>query len=146
MTARLEAGSRPCSRRGGSGRWDGRVGASLAELLVALLILSVGGTLTARVLWQAGREIEGAELGVRASLFLSELHDGGGGEGNGSVRSAGPGTLTAETSAEGELIVRYDPPHGVDQASAREEVLSTGFREPRRWRLEGGSSGRGAGR
>ncbi len=124
----------------------GRAGASLAELLVALVILSLGGTLTARALWLASVEIEGAELGLRAALLLSELQDRNGLGAAGEERRAGPGTLIFEGVGGDELIVRFAPP-GAGGASGEEAgALSGGFGAPRSWRLQQtvGASGEGA--
>lgn len=107
----------------------GRDGASLAELLVSLTILAIGGGLSARVLMDATRLMEDAELGLRAALFLSELEEGIPGV-EGDVRPAGPGLLIAEGVGI-TATVRFEPPEG---ATAPEKGPG-GFRRSRRWSL-----------
>lgn len=91
-----------------SGAMSGARGSSLAELLVALTLLAMGGTLSARLLLQATREMESAELGLRAALFLSERWEGTSWL-EGDERPAGPGLLIAEGAGAGARI-RFEPP------------------------------------
>lgn len=107
----------------------GRDGASLAELLVSLTILAIGAGLSARVLMDATRLMEDAELGLRAALFLSELEEGVPGA-EGEERSAGPGLMIAE-GVGSSAAVRFEPPEG---ATAPENGPG-GFRRSRRWSL-----------
>jgi len=115
-------------------------GTSLAELLVALTILALGGSLTTRVLWLATRDLESAEVGLRAVLLLSEVHDPRDPDPDGSIRSAGPGRLVAERDEGGGWAVRYEPPEeGGDPSAVGVGIpTSLGFREGREWSLERG--------
>lgn len=71
-------------------------GVSIAELLVSLVILALGATLSIRVLSQASRGLEEAELSLRAVIYLSELSaiPVTARAGSSSARPAGPGWLT----------------------------------------------------
>lgn len=84
-------------------------GASLIELLVALVILGIGASLSTRVLTHAARELEGAELGLRAVLLIAEAQENGL---PAAERPAGPGRLTLERGVTGSLRVRYESPTG----------------------------------
>jgi prepilin-type N-terminal cleavage/methylation domain-containing protein len=113
---------------------NGTRGVSLAELLVALTLLAVGGGMSARLLIQATRETEAAELGLRAALFLSELWEANSVEGGGE-RSAGPGVLIGEGGGI-EARVRFVPP--IDGTGLAEgSGGSGGFQRARRWELVG---------
>jgi len=90
-----------------------RRGHSLAELLVALVLIAFGGSLSTRLLVQATREMEGAELALRAALHVLRVERVGGWEGG---IGAGPGVLrilrwnTEEPESRGGRVVQYVPP------------------------------------
>jgi hypothetical protein len=110
-------------------------GTSLAELLVALSLLALTGSLSTRLLVHATRDMETAELGLRAALFLSELWEGSpsGGE---VERSVGPGTLIGEGGGK-DARVRFEPP-GEDSSIPGG---SGGFQRARSWTLDLGNLG-----
>jgi hypothetical protein len=115
----------------------GTTGASLAELLVALTILAIGGALTTRLLSLAARDLESAEVGLRATLFMAELHDARNPGSIENARSAGPGMLVHVADAEGKSLIRYLPPHPGSDASGESGMAdSKGFLEPRSWSLQ----------
>jgi len=108
----------------------GRRGTSLPELLVALSLLALTGSFSTRLLVHATRDMETAEVGLRAALFLSELWEGtpGGGE---MERPVGPGTLIGEGAGVGARV-RFEPP-GEDSPPSGG---SGGFQRARSWALE----------
>jgi len=132
-----------------------RKGASLAEVLVAVSILAVGGAAATQLLVRAALDLDGAELGLRATLLLAEVERSGpppqgesglGSEGPGSEdpgpggeavggRPAGPGRLSVEWE-DGWPVVRYEPPDITAGSSGRAAVQG-GYRESREWRLRG---------
>jgi hypothetical protein len=106
-------------------------GASLAELLVALTLLATGGSLSARLLSQATREMESAEIGLRAVLFLAERWESATSI-ESEERPAGPGLLIGEGAGIGARV-RYDP-----QAAETESPGGRGgFLRARDWAIEG---------
>lgn len=121
-------------RRGGAPRDPRRAGVTLVEVLVALVFLSLVASAVVRLLGTASREMDGAELGLRAALFLAESADlpSGGGP---SERSAGPGVLQMEREG-GTLRVRYLPPGG-DAGLPSDAAPVRGFRAPRSWSIGG---------
>jgi hypothetical protein len=108
-----------------------RGGASLAELLVSLTILALGGAMSGRVLSDATLIMEEADLGLRAALFLSELRDGRR-EAVQEQREAGPGVLIAEGAGAG-AAVRFEPPDGAIAPRSG----PGGYRRARRWSVAG---------
>jgi hypothetical protein len=119
-------------------RWLGnRGGASLVELLVALTLLGIGGALSTRVLDLAAREIEGAELELRAVLLVTELHPWPGTPVEGGTRPAGPGVLVAEATGAGWRVL-FEPPGGGIAEGGAGSAHSGGFQRPREWVVEGG--------
>jgi hypothetical protein len=110
-------------------------GASLAEVLVALTLLAIGGGLSTRLLYQATLELEHAELGLRAAVLLSGLHDNASDGETGHRWTAGPGTLVAEESGSG-WTVRYEPPPGSEGFARGTTSGVVGFRQTRTWSLD----------
>jgi hypothetical protein len=97
------------------------------ELVVALTILGITGSLAMRTLELAAREIDSATLGVRAVLLLSELHDAVRDGRPVEERAAGPGVLHGEAD-EAELRVFFDP-------FAEGGGAAGGFLEKRSWKI-----------
>ncbi len=116
----------------------GRAGASLAELLVAVSILAVGGTGAGHLLVQASRALDRAELSLRAVLLLAELEGTGGMRGDlpagGEGRPAGPGLLRWEVEGEG-WVVRYEPPAGTGMPGSPAAPVGAGYLSPGEWRV-----------
>ena len=99
---------------------------------MALTLLALGGSLTTRVLYQATLEMESAELGLRATLFMAELQAGASAD---HERTAGPGRLIRDdSSTDGSLRVRFDPPESLTEATHPFRTRG-GFRRPRTWAL-----------
>ena len=121
-----------------AGRSPGCVGASLAEVLVALTLLGLGASLSMRLLAQAEREIQGAEIGLRAAVLLAETGSGIVERSGGERGAAGPGTLTVQRGTDG-LLVRYEPPPGGVPGPKGRLPGMGGYLEAREWRLHGGS-------
>jgi hypothetical protein len=93
------------------GRQSGRGGWSIAEFVVSLTIFTLGATLMFRILNVATQSLEEAELGIRAAIFLSELHSApDDAPPHDGVRPIGPGVLEKEDETDGALTVRYQPP------------------------------------
>jgi len=106
----------------------------MAELIVAVTILGIGGILATRLMVEASRELDGAELALRAVLLLSELHrfPDTGLEAEGL--DVGPGRFEV---IEGELGVeglRYLPP---GDAGEEGHAGAGGYLRSRRWHLDG---------
>ena len=119
---------------------DPEAGVSIVELLVSLVILSLGAALSVGVLSSANRRIEQAELDLRAAIYLGELSatNTATWAAPDSARPAGPGRLILETGA-GPIAVRYEPPASASGGSGFAQQGLGGFRTARSWRLSGGS-------
>jgi prepilin-type N-terminal cleavage/methylation domain-containing protein len=110
---------------------ESRAGASLVEVVVSITILGIGAALATRTLELAAWELDRAELGARAILLLSELHDGFVLEGERAERRAGPGFLVPHSDNE-SLHVQYEPPSPTTEGRG---ARGTGYREARSWLL-----------
>jgi prepilin-type N-terminal cleavage/methylation domain-containing protein len=111
-----------------------RSGFSLVEVLVALTLFGIGGALSGRLLAQASLEMEGAELGLRAALLLSDLSQEQG-QGSGPERAVGPGRLVAVVAPDA-WIVRFEPGGAAIGSVTPGIPGARGNREAREWRLE----------
>lgn len=116
-----------------------RLGVSLVEVLVSLLLLGVGVSLSMRVLSMASRSLDEAELGLRALFVLSEIA----GENDSAVAAlaptpAGPGRLVPEPDPIGAPAVRYEPPAGASGSDVNEPAGPGPFSRPHRWQIGGG--------
>jgi len=146
----LRTGPSTGSRTGASAGQRSCRGASLAEVLVAVVILAVGGAASTQLLVRAAHDLDGAELGLRAVLLLAGIDrdgpspDGESGPGSdGSApggdavfgRPAGPGRLVVEWEG-GWPAVRYEPPPS-GAGSAVGTARQGGYQEAREWRLRG---------
>lgn len=110
-------------------------GASLVEVLVALLVFALGASLSVRVLEIASRSLDEAELGLHATLVLGEL---AGARDSTRVdlapRPVGPGRLVAEWSPGAAPVVRYEPPGRTDGSNGGGIGLPA-YSRPRTWAL-----------
>lgn len=114
----------------------GRSGISIVEVLVALLVLTVGMSLSMRVLSLASRSLDESELGLQALFVLSELTDAN--RRAVDPRPAGPGRLVPDLDSAGLPTVRYEPPAG--GAGGDEAGNGVGpYMRPHEWRLPIGS-------
>ncbi len=109
-------------------------GVSIVELVVAIAILGVGASVSARLLTLSSRSIEDAELNLRAAMFMSELSS----TTDRTVaehppRAVGPGSLIYEGDLGGNISLRYEPE--VVSGSALPPQGSRGFVGQRRWML-----------
>lgn len=112
-------------------RSDSRRGISLVELLVALTLLALGGSAATRLLILSARELDGAELGLRATLLLAEMS--GDPMPAAEVRRAvGAGELVGVGDGAG-FVVRYEPPLGGGGGSLA--GYSGGYFVERSWAL-----------
>lgn len=111
---------------------ESRAGASLVELMVGLTILGIGAALSARTLELAARELDAADLGARATLLLSELHDGVSSGFAPGEQIAGPGILIPSADS-GAIRVEYHPPSGGGREG--EVGAGSGYHHPRSWSL-----------
>ncbi len=96
----------------------GKDGFSLVELIVALAILAIGIAGATALLLLAGREMERAEIALRAALLALERERGG-------ATSEAPvqgGKIVAE-SLGGAVIVRFEPTPGGDPERPRHPPL-----------------------
>ncbi len=110
----------------------GSVGISLVEVLVALVLFGVGGSLCVRVLADVGRSVRGVELGLHALFLLSELtRPPAPGDPEPAVRAVGAGRLLPEIDPGGIPLVRYEPsePSAVEGGDP--------FHRHQTWRLDG---------
>jgi hypothetical protein len=107
------------------------MGATLIEVAVALTILGIGLGLATRTLDLAARELATGDLGARAILLLSEIHDREGSESESGSQFAGPGLLRFYADPE-EIRVDYEPPDRVD---GRGEKGWGGYAEAGSWSL-----------
>jgi len=138
------------TRAGRRGWRRAQRGASLAEVLVAVSILAIGGAAATQLLVRAAHDLDGAELGLRAVLLLAEVERDGpppdgdsgpasevsGPEGQSVIgRPAGPGRLTVEWE-NGWPSARYDPPPGAATGSVGAAGRG-GYQEAREWKLRG---------
>ncbi len=112
----------------------GRVrGVSIAEVLVSLVLLALGATLSLRVLASASRTVEEAELGLRAAIFLSEIAPvPDAGADTIAPRASGPGWLIPEVEPPEALTIRYEPPDARDR-SGYNPVGPQGFLAEQSW-------------
>jgi hypothetical protein len=101
---------------------------------VSVAIAGVGLALAVRTLSIAGRELEAADLGVRAALFLSELQDAPSFDEGTEERPAGPGRLVPDPEGDA-LRVEYLPPSGA--AQVRSEPAEGGYSRGRSWSIRG---------
>jgi len=108
---------------------ESRVGATLVEVAVAVAVLSIGLALATRTLELAARELDGADLGVRALLLLSEIHDGFASREEVGARPGGPGLLLPSWDGD-DLRVDYEP-----HAGGGREAVRGGYFERRSWTL-----------
>lgn len=115
----------------------GRRGASLAEVLVALTVLSIGAAAVVGLLETASRSVRTGEVALRAMLLAGEVSGFSGGPASGE-REAPVGVLHWCRPAAGGVVVRYEPPGGGDG-----EVVGRTAPAPREWRLLPGSEAAG---
>lgn len=112
----------------------GRVGVSLPEVLVSLLVFMLGMSLSVRVLSLAGQSLDEAELGFRALVFLSEIvQQSGSAELRLEPRRAGPGMLVPELDFAGAPAVRYEPP--TESAGSESENATGPYSRSHRWAI-----------
>lgn len=113
-------------------RGHGRRGVSLVEVVVALAILALGTTLSARLLWDARRSLLEADLNLRALLVMSEVSRAPGFLDGPLERSAGTYTLLGDRGEGGLIEVRLRTP---EPSSGRGANGGNGVRAGV-WRLE----------
>jgi len=95
-------------------RGGGRRGATLAEVLVALTVLSIGMAGTMGILTIASRAIQHAEISLHAALAAAEAASRGIGESGELHTPFGPVQWRRVSPAL--IEVRFDPPEGVGEA------------------------------
>lgn len=107
---------------------SGRRGASLAEALVATVLLAVGVLVWAGAFNRSVRLLDEAHLGLHAAILLTEASRSSPAA-TPAPRPAGPGRVVVVPGAVPPRV-RYEPPPGPGRAGAR------AYAAPRVWTLE----------
>jgi hypothetical protein len=102
-------------------------------LIVAVTILGIGGLLATRLMVEASRELDGAELALRAVLFLSELHRFPDNLRDEEDLEVGPGRFEVIEGELGVEGVRYLPP---GEAGGEGHAGAGGYLRARSWHLD----------
>jgi len=106
----------------------------MAELIVAVTILGIGGLLATRLMVEASRELDGAELALRAVFLLSELHHFPDTPRETEGLEVGPGRFEVIEGDLGVEGVRYLPP---GSSGGEGPAGAGGYLRARSWHMDG---------